>query len=79
MFVKLAVYHPYGHYPDRHCNLEVYYDHSCTELETLAPLHHLEPGATVIHDEIWQVLPWSTTIDQHDLFKALTKVAAELV
>lgn len=79
MFVKLAVYHPHGHYPDRHCNLEVYYDHSCTELETLAPLHHLEPGATVIHDEIWQVLPWSTTIDQHDLFKALAKVAEELV
>jgi hypothetical protein len=77
--VKWAAYQPTGIYPDRNCNLEIYYDQGCTELETLAPLVHLAPGATITHDEIWFLAPWSVPIDRKDLFKHLSKLVNELV
>ncbi len=79
LFIKRAAWIADGRYPDRNCNLEVYYDQGCVELETLGPLQQLGPGATVTHDEIWHVLPWSDPIEQRDLFKTLAKVVSELV
>jgi hypothetical protein len=41
--------------PDLGCNLEIYTDDGAIELESLGPLVNLEPGASVIHDERWQI------------------------
>ncbi|WP_298818287.1 hypothetical protein [Chloroflexus sp.] len=79
LFVKRVAFIAGGCYPDHNCNLEIYYDQGCTELETLAPLGRLAPGDTVTHDETWYLVPWSAVIDQRDLFKTLAKVVAELV
>lgn len=78
-FLKQVAYHPDQTYPDRNSNLEIYYDQGCTELETLAPLQRLDPGAAVTHDEVWLVAPCPSHIDREDLFKTLAKMAAELV
>ncbi|ABY33378.1 MAG TPA: hypothetical protein DEF43_06095 [Chloroflexus aurantiacus] len=79
LFIKRTVYQPAAHYPDNNCNLEIYYDRGCTELETLAPLCRLDPGASVSHTEIWQVIPWTDDLDQSDLFTTLAQRAAEMV
>lgn len=79
LFIKRTVYQAAAHYPDNNCNLEIYYDRGCTELETLAPLGRLDPGASVSHTEIWQVIPWTDDMDQSDLFKTLAQRAAEMV
>lgn len=79
LFIKRTVYQAAAHYPDNNCNLEIYYDRGCTELETLAPLCRLDPGASVSHAEIWQVIPWTDNIDQSDLFETLAQRAAEMV
>ncbi|WP_322488462.1 hypothetical protein [Chloroflexus sp.] len=79
VFLKQVAYHPDQPYPDRNSNLEIYYDQDCTELETLAPLLRLDPGAAVTHDEVWLVAPWPSHIDREDLFKTLANMAAELV
>lgn len=42
-------------HPDWNCNTEVYTNHRFVELETLAPLHCLEPGETMLHTEEWKV------------------------
>lgn len=42
-------------HPDRNCNVEVYGNDRCVELESLAPLHRLMPGETVEHVETWAV------------------------
>ncbi len=78
-FIKWAACDPTRSYPDRNCNLEIYYDQRCTELETLAPLTALAPGAVVTHHERWRVVPWSMPIDRKELCKVLAKLAAELV
>lgn len=78
-FIKRVAYDPARPYPDRNCNLEIYYDHGCTELETLAPLAQLAPSATVTHDELWLLEPWPFQIDRENLFKALAKMISELV
>ncbi len=42
-------------HPDRNCNVEVYCNDRCIELESLAPLRRLMPGETVEHLETWEV------------------------
>jgi hypothetical protein len=48
-------------HPDDGCNLEAYFDHANLELETLAPLERLEPGATATHVEEWELIGGITT------------------
>lgn len=43
-------------YADMGCNLEVYCDHRCLELETLGPLGTLAPGESIDHWEEWIIL-----------------------
>jgi hypothetical protein len=53
-------------HPDDGCNLESYFDEDNLELETLAPLTRLEPGATASHVEEWELIDASSitpTID----------------
>lgn len=41
-------------YPDNGCSIESYSCADFCEIETVAPLFHLEPGATAEHLELWQ-------------------------
>jgi hypothetical protein len=42
-------------HPDNNCNCEIYCNHQFVELESLAPLTTLPPGASVTHTEVWDV------------------------
>ena len=42
-------------YPDNNCNAEIYCNDQFVELESLAPLTMLNPGAAVTHVETWDV------------------------
>jgi hypothetical protein len=53
LFVKTASYIPGATYPDGGSPLEVYTDANILELETLAPMTTLQPGASVTHRETW--------------------------
>jgi hypothetical protein len=56
LFVKKADLVPGGQYPDGGCSVEVFTNADMLELETLAPLVHLQPGAAVEHVEHWRLL-----------------------
>ena len=43
-------------HPDNNCNCEIYCNNKFIELETLAPLTLLHPGASVHHVETWDVM-----------------------
>lgn len=43
-------------YPDNNSNAELYCNTEFVELESLAPLTRLEPGASVCHAETWEIL-----------------------
>lgn len=53
LFVKRAVYIEDATYPDYGSNFETYTAGSFIEVETLAPLQLLEPGASATHTERW--------------------------
>lgn len=42
-------------YPDNNCNAEIYCGDQFVELETLAPLKILNPGASINHTETWDI------------------------
>jgi hypothetical protein len=44
-----------GEYPDFGCNVEIYCNDQFIELETLGPLHALQPGESVSHVETWEI------------------------
>ena len=44
-----------AHYPDYGCNLEIYVGEGYVEIESLSPLTSLPPGATLSHEEIWEI------------------------
>jgi hypothetical protein len=46
----------HGRYADLGCNLEIYCDQRCLELETLGPLCTLAPGESIDHQEKWIIL-----------------------
>ena len=56
-FVKRFPVTPGARYPDLNCTAEVFTNASMLELESLAPLVRLEPGAAVSHVERWQLEP----------------------
>lgn len=55
LFIKRAAYQEGAVYPDYGSSYEVYTAGSFIELETLAPIHHLEPGETAEHVERWNL------------------------
>ena len=55
LFVKRAVYEDGAAYPDYGSSTETYTAASNIEVETLAPLRRLEPGAAAVHVERWQL------------------------
>lgn len=42
-------------HPDNNCNAEMYCNNKFVELESLAPLVKLEPGASTHHEEVWDI------------------------
>lgn len=55
LFVKRAAYDPQTAYYDFGSSSECYCNSHFLELETLAPIGQLEPGASVIHVETWEL------------------------
>ncbi len=61
LFVKRFDPLPGATFPDGGCNTETYCNHKFIELETLGALGKLAPGATVTHNETWEIYD---TLDQ---------------
>lgn len=55
LFVKQTAYHSGETYNDFGSSSECYCNHHFLELETLAPLRKLEPGASALHTETWEL------------------------
>lgn len=51
-------------HPDNNCNAEMYCNDQFVELESLAPLIRLSPGASVTHTETWDVFCESDTFPE---------------
>jgi hypothetical protein len=55
LFRKTFDVHPGLPHPDNNCNAEMYCNDKFVELESLAPLTRLSPGASVKHMETWEL------------------------
>ena len=55
LFVKRYDTNPGASYPDNGCNTETYCNDLFIELESLGPLTKLAPGATITHNETWEI------------------------
>ena len=42
-------------YPDHGCNAESYFNDKFIELESLGPLERVNPGQTIVHNELWEI------------------------
>jgi hypothetical protein len=57
LFVKWSPLHDDGaRYPDHGASVQCYRDKRFIELETVGPLTVLDPGSSVVHREVWQLL-----------------------
>ena len=56
LFKKTFAAQPDATYPDNNSNAEIFCNEDFVELESLAPLVQLEPGATAVHEETWEIL-----------------------
>jgi hypothetical protein len=56
LFVKSAGYEPQATYPDYGSSSECYCNTQFMELETLGPLQEIQPGRSIQHTEIWQLI-----------------------
>jgi hypothetical protein len=55
LFIKRFTPAEGGRYPDYNSSLEVFTNNRMLELESLAPLATLQPGAVVVHEERWEL------------------------
>ena len=55
-FIKKFQHMVDGEYPDNGCSVESYSNHLMQEMETLSPLHELEPGESITFTEEWHAL-----------------------
>jgi hypothetical protein len=53
LFIKKFTYVPGARYPDFGCSVETFTNADMLEVETVAPLVNLQPGAAVEHVEDW--------------------------
>ncbi|HLV81557.1 MAG TPA: hypothetical protein VKT32_14820, partial [Chthonomonadaceae bacterium] len=53
LFLKRFAYEPDKTYPDYDCNNETFTNDVFLELETLGPMHHVDPGQTITYTENW--------------------------
>ena len=45
-----------AHYPDGGCNFETFTNQDMLEMESLGPIVTLEPGKSVEHTEVWDLV-----------------------
>jgi hypothetical protein len=64
LFVKTFRYAAGANYPDLGSTVETFADGRMLELETLSPIAHLEPGASVEHIETWHL--WRAVMAPQD-------------
>lgn len=77
VFIKRFAHLPGARYPDMGCSTEVYCAGSFLELETLAPLSALAPGAFAEHWERWRVFEAGPAPDDaEELAGRLERLAA---
>lgn len=55
LFVKRFDAASGANYPDGGCNTETYCNNKFIEMESLGPLVKLAPGATIVHNETWEL------------------------
>jgi len=55
LFIKRFAYEEGANYPDYGCNCETYTAGTFIEVESLSPMHRLEPGASIEHLERWSL------------------------
>ena len=79
LFLKTVAYREGASYPDYNSNTETYTAGAFIELETLAPLQHLEPGETAEHMEEWSLFRdvAAGAADETSLDAALRPLVAE--
>jgi len=75
VFAKHLTFDPASPYPDRGSNLELFTNDGILEIESLAPLLPLEPGATRGHVEHWTLHKTAADLGEE---KAATGFFAEL-
>jgi hypothetical protein len=76
-FVVRTAYDPAAEYPDRGCSVEIYTEGAFCEVETLAPLLTLPPGAVARHAERWSLAAGVDAHDDASLARILGKHLAE--
>ncbi len=57
LFLKRFPHEDGANYPDYGCNTETYTAGAFIEIESLSPLHHLEPDHSATHTERWSLFP----------------------
>jgi hypothetical protein len=53
LFLKRFAFEDGKTYPDYNCNNETFTNDVFLELETLGPMHHVDPGQTITYTENW--------------------------
>ncbi|MEA2689488.1 MAG: hypothetical protein QOD51_2095 [Candidatus Eremiobacteraeota bacterium] len=76
-FVVRTDFETAGEYPDRGCSVEIYTEGGFCEVETLAPLAVVPPGAGAHHTERWSLVADVDAQDDASLARILGKHVAE--
>ena len=66
-------------YPDEGCNCEAYTAGSFMELETVGPMHELEPGETATHEETWHLFSGIDIGDDEESLEAALQPVLERI
>jgi hypothetical protein len=77
MFVKRFAHEPAATYPDFGSNLELFTAGGMLEVESLAPLRRLEPGATAVHVERWYLFAGVKPADGDDEMETILRPLVE--
>ncbi len=79
LFVKQFPYDDAFDYPDEGCNCETYTAGSFMELETVGPMHELEPGETALHEEVWHLFKGIDAGDSEESLEAALQPILEQI
>lgn len=78
LFIKRFAYQEGATYPDYGCNTETFTSGSFMEVETLAPMHRLEPGQSAEHTERWYLFrDVSLGADEDSIERAIKPLLAQ--
>ena len=66
LFAKKFPHEPHGIYPDRNSNFEAFSNEEMLEIETLGPIHTLEPGESLEQVEEWELFTGVPAFDARD-------------